>query len=93
MLSLLHCVKFGVEGLRTRGRVFVMTVISINDSSHTTPPPHHHTPPYPPHPTPPPSHTTPPHTEDQQFNDEKSYLIKQIKEMVPQSSQSDGAGI
>lgn len=32
-------------------------------------------------------------TEDQQFNDEKSYLIKQIKEMVPQFTQSDGAGI
>ena len=38
--------------------------------------------------TPPPTHT---HlTEDQQFNDEKSYLIKQIKEMQP-TAVSEGA--
>ena len=37
-------------------------------------------------PPPPPTHLT----EDQQFNDEKSYLIKQIKEMQPTAA-SEGA--
>jgi hypothetical protein len=30
-------------------------------------------------------------TEDQQFNDEKTYLIKQIKEMTPMTIPADGA--
>lgn len=40
----------------------------------------------------PPSYALLPHTptEDQQFNDEKAYLIKQIKEMQP-TAVSEGA--
>ena len=31
--------------------------------------------------------------EDQQFNDEKTYLIKQIKEMTPMTIPADGAAV